>query len=185
MRRHLPLCLIVALLIAFRIAGSAFAETLPNFQPLAALFFCGALLAPGWRGLGIPLAVWAVTFPLGVGHTANPLDFATTIVSLALTFFLGKSLATQRGTVLVAGSALAAVAFHGITCGAAWLSDPLYAKTLAGLQQSLWSGPVGSELPSWVFLRNLVAANALFTAIFVLARRGLPQALPAPAARPA
>ena len=32
---------------------------------------------------------------------------------------------------------------------------------------------------------TFIAANALFTAIFVLARRGLPQALPAPAARPA
>lgn len=183
MRRHLPLCLIVALLIAFRVVGSAFPQTLPNFQPLAALFFCGALLATGWRGLAIPLGVWAATFPLGVGHTANPLDFATTLAALALTFFLGKSLATQRGPVLVAGSALAALAFHLVTCGAAWLGDPLYAKTLAGLHQSVWAGPPGSDLPSWVFLRNLVAANALFTAIFVLARRGLPQPNHAPAAR--
>ena len=49
MNRLLPMALILILLVAFRIIGSAFPETLPNFQPLAALFFCGALMAKGWR----------------------------------------------------------------------------------------------------------------------------------------
>ena len=71
MHRYLPLGLIVGLLIAFRILGSVLPESQPNFQPLVALFFCGALLAPGWRGLAIPFGIWAVTFPLGVGHTAS------------------------------------------------------------------------------------------------------------------
>jgi hypothetical protein len=184
MHRYLPLCLIVGLLIAFRVIGSAFPETLPNFQPLAALFFCGSLLAPGWRGFAIPLAVWAITFPLGVGHTANPMDFATTILAITATFFLGKALA-QRGFVsLLLGSAAAALAFHLITCGAAWLTDPRYAKSLTGLAQSLWTGAPGDVLPSWVFLRNLTAANLLFTGLFLLSRISLPNAFaakPAPA----
>lgn len=176
MNRYLPLCLIVGLLIAFRVVGAAFPETLPNFQPLAAVFFCGALLAPGWRGFAIPLGVWAVTFPLGVGHTANPLDFATTSLAIVVTFFLGKLL-SERGFVnLLVGSALAAVAFHAITCGAAWLTDPRYAKTLTGLTQSLWTGAPGDVLPSWVFLRNLTAANVLFTGIFLASRVRLPKA---------
>jgi hypothetical protein len=179
MKRHLPLVLVIALLIAFRALGSAFPETLPNFQPLAALFFCGALLAPGWRGLAIPLGVWAVTFPLGVGHTANPLDFATTSSSLLLIFFLGKSLAHRSFPILLLGSAAAAVLFHLITCGGAWITDPLYAKNFEGLVQSIWSGPIGSTLPSWVFLRNLTAANVLFTGIFFLAQLRLPKPSPA------
>lgn len=175
MKRYLPLVLVIGLLIAFRVLGSAFPETLPNFQPLAALFFCGALLAPGWRGLAIPLAVWAVTFPLGVGHTANPLDFVTTSIALLMIFFIGKALAQRGLPTLLLGSAASAVLFHLITCGAAWITDPLYAKNLEGLFQSVWSGPVGSPLPSWVFLRNLTAANVLFTGIFILAQHRLPR----------
>jgi len=175
MNRYLPLVLIVALLIAFRVAGSLFPETLPNFQPLAAVFFCGALLAPGWRGLAIPLGVWAVTFPLGVGHTASPLEFATTLAAFAAIFFLGKALSKQGFVNLLIGSALSAVAFHLITCGASWLTEPFYAKTLQGLWQSVWTGPVDSKIPSWVFLRNLTAANLLFTAIFLVAQMRLPK----------
>ncbi len=175
MNRYLPLFLIVALLIAFRVAGSLFPETLPNFSPLAAVFFCGALLAPGWRGFAIPLGVWAITFPLGVGHTANPLDFATTSAALAITFFLGKSLSTQKFPTLLMGSAISAIVFHLITCGGAWITDPLYAKNLEGLFQSLWAGPLGSKIPSWMFLRNLAAANVLFTAIFLAAQIRLPK----------
>ncbi|MBC7979780.1 MAG: hypothetical protein H7Y36_04370 [Armatimonadetes bacterium] len=174
MKRYLPLVLVVGLLVAFRVLGSAFPETLPNFQPLAAMFFCGTLLAPGWRGLAIPLGIWAVTFPFGMGHTANPLDFATTSLALLAIFFIGKTL-TQRGLpALLLGSALSAVLFHLITCCGAWITDPLYTKNLEGLVQSVWSGPAGSPLPSWVFLRNMTAANVLFTGIFAIAQLRLP-----------
>lgn len=185
MNRYLPLLLIVGLLIAFRVIGSTFAETLPNFQPLAALFFCGALLAPGWRGFAIPLGIWAITFPLGVGHTSSPAVFLTTLVAILAVFFLGKSLATQKLPALIAGSAAAAVTFHLITCVAAWLGDPLYAKTWLGLYQSVWAGPALSEIPSWVFLRNMAAANVLFTAIFLASRLSLPRLKPAAVPAPA
>jgi hypothetical protein len=77
---------------------------------------------------------------------------------------------------LLLGSVFSAVVFHLVTNGAAWLGDPMYAKSLTGLWQSLWSGPSGSPLPSWIFLRNLAAANLLFTGIFATAQMHLPQA---------
>lgn len=187
MHRYLPLVLIVALLIAFRAIGSHFAETLPNFQPLAALFFCGALLAPGWRGFALPLGIWAITFPMGVGHTSSPAVFLTTLLAIIAVFFLGKSLSNRNFPTLLAGSAVGALVFHLITCGASWLGDPLYAKTLTGLYQSVWAGPEGSGIPSWIFLRNLTAANVLFTGLFLLSRMSLPSIarVPAPAPAPA
>ncbi len=175
MHRYLPLVLIIALLIAFRVVGSAYPEALPNFQPLAAVFFCGALLAPGWRGFAIPFGIWAITFPLGVGHVAGPLDFASTCIALIAIYFLGKMLTYRGLSSLLLGSAAAALTFHLITCGAAWLTDPLYTKNLEGLVQSVWTGPAASKIPSWVFLRNLTAANVLFTAIFALAQMRLPK----------
>ena len=176
MNRYLPFCLILGLLIAFRIVGSAFPETLPNFQPLAALFFCGALLAPGWRGCAIPFGIWAITYPLGIGPVTSAPIFITTLIALATTLFMGKALADRGTTALMVGSIAASLMFHLITNGAAWLGDPMYAKSLTGLWQSLWTGPVGSPLPSWVFLRNLSAANFLFTGIFVCAQYRFPKA---------
>lgn len=175
MNRYLPLCLTAGLLVTFRALGSAFPETLPNFQPLAALFFCGSLLATGWRGFAIPLGVWALTFPLGVGHTSNPALFLTTLLAITLVFFLGKALSSKGMPTLLLGSIAAAITFHLITNGAAWVGDPRYAKTLAGLWQSLWTGTPGDVLPSWVFLRNLTAANLIFTSVLLAARIRLPK----------
>lgn len=186
MNRLLPLALILVLLAAFRLIGSAFPETLPNFQPLAALFFCGALIAKDWRGWAIPLAAWLVTYPApallegNAGHlTAGVLII--TALAFAVTFFIGKSLAGKHAAILIGGSVAAALAFHAVTNGAAWIGSPMYPKSPLGLWQSLWAGPVGSPIPSWVFLRNMTAANLLFTTIFLSARFALPRL----AARPA
>jgi hypothetical protein len=176
MHRHLPLILIVGLLISFRLLGSVLPESQPNFQPLAALFFCGALLASGWRGFAIPFGIWAVTYPFGIGPVSSIPIFLTTLVALAATFMLGKAIADRGFPVLLIGSLAAALVFHLITNGAAWLGDGMYEKSLTGLWQSIWTGPPGSTLPSWVFLRNLAAANFLFTAIFAGSQLRLPKA---------
>ena len=176
----LPMALIVILLVAFRIAGSMFPETIPNFQPLAALFFCGALLAKGWKGWAIPLGAWLFTYPVPAVLQGNASFFTagvlfTTALAFAVTFFIGKSLSGRRTGVLLLGSVSAAIAFHLVTNGAAWMFGPLYPKSPLGLWQSLWTGPVGSPIPSWIFLRNMVGANLLFTSIFLSARFALPK----------
>jgi hypothetical protein len=180
MTRLLPLALILVLLAIFRLIGSMFPETLPNFQPLAALFFCGAIMAKDWRGWAIPLAAWLVTYPapaLFEGNAAylSPGVIAVTALAFTATFFIGKSLSGKHAAVLLAGSVAAALTFHVITNGAAWIGSPLYPKSPLGLWQSLWAGPLGSPIPSWVFLRNMTAANLLFTAIFLSARFALPR----------
>lgn len=179
MHRYLPLCLIVGLLVAFRVLGGILPENQPNFQPLAALFFCGALLAPGWRGFVIPFGIWAVTYPFSVGPVSNIPILATTFLALVAVYFMGTSLARRSFPIALLGSLAAAVVFHLVTNGAAWIGDPMYAKNLGGLWQSLWTGPAGSPLPSWVFLRNFAVANVLFTGIFLAAQFRLPGFLPA------
>jgi len=183
MNRLLPTALIVLLLIAFRIAGSAFPETLPNFQPLAALFFCGALMAKGWRGWAIPLAAWALTYPVPAVISGNPTYLTPGVIlvtgaAFAATFFIGKRFSETGFTALLGGSLAAALAFHLITNGAAWIGSPMYPKSPLGLWQSLWAGPAGGAIPSWVFLRNMACANLLFTAVFLSARFALPRLSP-------
>lgn len=169
MHRYLPLGIIITLLIIFRMVGVALPEALPNFQPLAALFFSGALLAPGWRAFAIPLGVWAITYPFGIGPIHDLPLFVTTMLALCVTSLMGKFFSTRQMPTLLVGAAAAALAFHFITCMAAWIGDPMYAKTLAGFWRSFWTGPPTSSIPSWVFLRNMFAANVLFTGVFVLA----------------
>jgi hypothetical protein len=175
MTRHLPLILIAGLTIAFRAMGNYLPGSQPNFQPLVAMFFCGALLAPGWRGFAIPMALWAATYPFGVGPIYDASVFATTLVALALTFGFGSLISRRSFPTLLAGSVGAAVIFHLVTNTAAWLGDPMYAKSFHGFWQSIWTGPVSSEIPSWVFLRNLAAANLLFTCVFASAQLRIPR----------
>lgn len=179
MQRYLPLILIVGLLVAFRILGSFLpANAFPNFQPVAALFFCGALLAPGWRGLAIAAGIWAVTYPLGMaGPPVESVSiFITTLLAFVATFFIGRALSNRGLPLLLVGSVLAAIVFHLFTNTAAWLGNPVYEKSLTGLWQSLWAGHPTYPLPNWVFLRNMAAANVLFTGIFVGAQLRVPQA---------
>ena len=179
MHRRPPLLLILGLLIGFRALSAALPQAMPNFQPLAALFFCGALMAGGWRGFAIPLIAWVVSYPLPAlfqnGPVADPLNFTSALLAFTLTFFIGRSLAARSLPTLLLGSLTAALGFHLLTNGAAWLFDPRYAKTLGGLFQSLWTGASGAALPSWVFLRNFAAANLLFTGIFLSARICMPR----------
>jgi hypothetical protein len=167
MYRHLPLCLLIGLLIAFRILGSVLPESQPNFQPLAALFFCGALMKSGWRGFAMPFGIWAVTYPFASGPIGDIAIISTTLLALVVTFLMGKFMEKRSFPVILLGSVAAALVFHLITNGAAWLGDPMYEKSLSGLWQSVWTGPMASKIPSWVFLRNSIAANVLFTAMFV------------------
>ncbi len=184
MHRWLPLLLIFGLAAVFRLLGSFAPGFPPNFQPLAAMFLCGAFLLPGWRGFAVPAAVWAVTYliPSAIqGHPPGGAVFATTLLAFAATFFLGRSLAERGAGTLLLGSLAGAVLFHLLTNGAAWLGSPLYTKDLNGLWQSVWAGPAGSPIPSWVFLRNLAAANLLFTGLVLAARWRIPTIAPQPA----
>ncbi|NJM36544.1 MAG: hypothetical protein HC845_00970 [Akkermansiaceae bacterium] len=169
MQRYLPLVLIVGLLIAFRLIG-CLPDAPQNFQPLAALFFCGALLAPGWRGFAIPFAIWAVTYPFAKGPITDPAIILTTLMGLIVVFFIGKFFEKKSILKVLLGSVAASVVFHLITNGAAWIGDPMYQKNITGLWQSVWTGPVGSPMPSWVFLKNFTAANLIFTSIFAVAQ---------------
>jgi uncharacterized membrane protein YeaQ/YmgE (transglycosylase-associated protein family) len=180
MNRFVPLALILLLVIVFRCVGSAFSEQFPNFQPLSALFFCGAILARNWRGWAIPCLAWLVTYPVpalltGDGSYLAPEVILVTAFGFAAVYFLGKAMAPKHITTTLAGAVVAALVFHLITNLAAWIGSPLYPKTPAGIVQSLWTGPVGSPLPSWVFLQNMIAANLIFTSVFLYARFVLPK----------
>jgi hypothetical protein len=59
--------------------------------------------------------------------------------------------------------------FYAITNAFSWLSDPGYAKNFGGLIQALTTGLSNySATPSWMFFRNSLISDLLFTLLFVL-----------------
>jgi hypothetical protein len=178
MHRWLPALLIVALLAGFRLLSSAFPETLPNFQPLLALLLCSVVFLKGHQRWLLPLAVWIITDPItsllqnypvfGWHHLGIALGVAATV---------GIALVARRHArplpVLLSATA-AAFAFYFLSNMVSFALDPLYAKNWQGFVQAQWTGPTGLG-PTWIFLRNSLAANLGFTGLFLAARQSLPQ----------
>ncbi|WP_193212710.1 DUF6580 family putative transport protein [Luteolibacter marinus] len=179
-RPWIPALVLVALLVAFRCLGAAFSHQLPNFQPLPALFLCSVIFLRGSKAWALPIAAWLVSNPLASALQGyNPFEAGGGVIVAFLALLLTGALALKlrkspSPAVVLGGGLIAALLFHVVTNAAVWAADPLYAKSAHGLWQSLWSGRPADAMPSWVFLRNLAAANVLFTALFLLAQRSWP-----------
>ncbi|WAC20130.1 hypothetical protein OVA24_01895 [Luteolibacter sp. SL250] len=183
MNRWVPVLILIALLAVFRVLGSAFPTTLPNLQPLLALFLCSFIFLDGKQRWLVPGIVWVLTDPVtsalqgypvfGWHHAAIALGIAATI-SIAMVVR-----PKPAATPVLTGAVASAVIFYFLTNLVSFLTDPLYTKDAAGFVQAQWTGPVGLG-PTWVFLRNLIVANTLFTGLFLLARLSLPGTAKAP-----
>ena len=165
--------IIIATVILFRVITAN--EFLPNFSPLPALFLCSLIFLRGPKAWLLPLGAWVITDPvvsliqgypiIGHHHLAIALGLSATI---GLGLWLRKH---QTAPAALLGSVGAAVAFYLITNTLAFFGSPLYPNNLAGFIQAQWTGPVGDGyFPTWIFLRNLLAANLVFTGIFLAAR---------------
>jgi hypothetical protein len=70
---------------------------------------------------------------------------------------------------LLPASIVASTMFYVITNTFSWLSDPGYAKNFEGLIQSVTVGlPQYSATPTWMFFRNSLVSDLIFTALFVV-----------------
>ncbi len=184
MNRWVPAVLIFLLLAAFRVLGGMFPDRIPNVQPLLAVILCSIIFLHGSQRWAIPLFVWVVTDPLTSLLQGYPLfgwHHLGIALGIGVTVLISAAASRRPGTATaLAGAALAAAAFYFVTNMVSFATDPLYPKTAAGFGQAQWTGPAGFG-PTWIFLRNLMAANLAFTALFLAARLGM---LPAPGKSP-
>lgn len=174
----IPAIVLMLVVLAYRITTGLMivhsgATWLSNFVPFAALALCGAAYFPNKLKFALPLgALFVSDVILNYSYGASLIDphtasryFALTVVGL-LGFVLRKhaSLKTLLPASLV-GSAI----FYLVTNVFAWLSDPGYAKTSAVLVQALTVGlPQYSATPAWMFFRNSLISDLLFTLLFVV-----------------
>ena len=146
---------------------------LSNFAPFAAIALCGAVYFPPKYKFTVPLAALFISDIVLNIHYSAPLLVPLMICrycALALIGWLGLMIAKQGSLkILLPASLAGSTLFYIITNVFSWLSDPGYARNFAGLIQALSVGlPQYSATPTWMFFRNSVVSDLVFTGLFVL-----------------
>lgn len=171
----LAAAILTLVVIAYRVIlgtkGAPDLNWLHNFSPLGAVVLCGAAFFPRRIALLFPLAAVLLSDVIlnVVAYGIAPLNLPMVprYVALGLICALGWMLRARpkAGKVLLA-SVAGSVIFYAISNTGAWLTDPAYAKTAAGWAQALTVG-LPANPPTLVFLRNSVASDLVFTALFL------------------
>jgi len=174
----MPAVLLVFVAVLLRIATgilvqSGSATWLSNFAPLAALALCGAVYFPAKYKFTVPLLAllfsdivlnWYYSAPL-----LHPLIVGRYLALVAVGC-LGLLLHNRASLkTLLPASMAGSLIFFVISNAFSWLSDPGYVKSLAGFIQALTVGlPAYSATPTWMFFRNSLVSDLVFTGLFVL-----------------
>jgi hypothetical protein len=173
----LPALILILAAIVYRIvtglaiiSGSTW---LSNFAPLAAIALCGAVYFPPKLKFALPLAALFLSDVVINAHYGAPLlapEIVCRYLALGLVGWLGFVVANRPSwKTLLPASLAGSTLFYAITNAFSWLSDPGYAKNLAGLMQAMTVGlPQYSATPTWMFFRNSIVSDLVFTGLFVL-----------------
>jgi hypothetical protein len=173
----IPAFLLVFLAVAYRIATGLLihsgATWFSNFAPFAAIALCGAVYFPSKLKLSVPLLALFVSDAVLNYYYSAPLFsplIACRYLTLALIGCIGLTLQNRASLkTLLPASIAGSTIFYFVTCIFAWLSDPGYARNFGGLIQSLTVGlSQYSSTPSWMFFRNALLSDLVFTFAFVL-----------------
>jgi hypothetical protein len=173
----IPALLLIVAAVAYRIVtGLAIisgSTALSNFAPLAAIALCAAAYFPTKFKFAVPmiaLLISDVVLNISYGYSLFSPFVLSHYIGFALVGALGWLLRNRASLkTLLPASIAASVMFYVVTCGVSWLFDPGYVKNFAGLVQALTVGlPQYSATPSWMFFRNSVVSDLLFTGLFIL-----------------
>jgi len=173
----IPALLLITAAIAFRIAtgffGHADSMGWMNFAPVAAIALCAAAYFPWRYKFTVPMIALLISDVVLDAHYGFSL-FSPFVIShyigFAIVGCLGLLLQRRASwKTLVPASVGASVIFYIVTNSMSWIYDPGYAKNFSGLVQSLTVGlPQYSATPSWMFFRNSLVRDLLFTLLFVV-----------------
>ena len=188
--------LLVILTAVYRVATAIIVQNggsawLSNFAPMAAIALCSAVYLPHKFKFSLPfVALLLSDVILDAYYHASLFDpiVLSRYLAFGIVGLIGLALNERtRLKQILPVSLLASVIFYVVTNAFSWLSDPGYAKNFAGLIQALTVGlPAYGATPTWMFFRNSLLSDLLFTVLFVVcmnvSRRSI--ALPARAPSP-
>ena len=172
----IPALLLVLSAVAYRVTTGLLihsgASWLSNFAPLAAIALCSAACFPAKYKFSVPLlTLFLSDVIINFWYGAPLLDpqILVRYAALALVGCIGLFLRNRVSLkTLLPASIVGSTLFYVLTNTFSWLSDPGYTKNLAGLIQSVTVGlPHYSATPSWMFFRNSVISDLVFTFLFV------------------
>jgi Family of unknown function (DUF6580) len=173
----IPALVLIFAVVAYRVTTGLLihsgASWLSNFAPLAAIALCSAAYLPKKYKFSVPLITLFISDAIiNFRYGAPLLDpqillryFALAVVGGVGVLFQNRASLKTLLPASIAGSTI----FYTITNAFSWLSDPGYVKNLGGLIQALTVGlPQYSATPSWMFFRNSLISDLLFTVLFVV-----------------
>jgi hypothetical protein len=153
-----------------------------NFSPLAAIFLCSGLFFSNKRAVFLPALGLLVSDLFVNAHYHAPLLDSRMIPGyfcFGMIFLFGRWLRDRhiaRPILVLLAAVSASILFYLVTNTIDWyfdapipLSVPVYSKTFAGWVQALTVGHPGFA-PTYLFLRNTVLSDLLFTSLFLLSQ---------------
>ena len=173
----IPALILILSAVAYRLAAGLLIQSgatwLSNFAPLAAIALCGAAYFPIRFKFTVPLGALFISDLILNYFYGAPLIQAQMLghyVALVIVALIGFALQNHASfKTLLPASIVGSTIFYLITNIFSWISDPGYAKNFAGLIQALTVGlPQYSATPTWMFFRNSVLSDLLFTLLFVM-----------------
>jgi len=173
----IPALLLIIAAVLFRIVTGFFghADSIGwlNFAPIAAIALCAAAYFPWKYKFSVPmiaLLISDVVLDAHYGFSLLSPFVLSHYIGFAIIGCLGLLLQSRASwKTLLPASVAVSLIFYVVTNTVSWIYDPGYAKNLAGLIQSLTVGlPQYSATPSWMFFRNSVVSDLLFTLLFVV-----------------
>src|SRR3954463_11286310 len=191
----IPALLLIVSAVVFRIVTGFFGHSDSigwlNFAPIAAIALCAAAYFPRKYKFSVPmiaLLISDIVLNVHYGFSFFSPFVLSHYLGFAIIGCLGFRLQSRASwKTLLPGSLVASLIFYVVTNSVSWIYDPGYAKNFAGLTQALTVGlPQYSATPSWMFFRNSVLSDLLFTGLFILCMQWgrSPESSRAPSALP-
>ena len=179
--RMIPALLLIPLVALFRIfmawqpVGGTLHTWLPGTTPVAAVALCAGIFLPRRLALVIPLGILLLSDAIIDVHFGASYFSILTFVDYALLASIGLcgialrrkfQTRAQRFPAVLAATLAGSLFFYLGSNALAWLGSPDYPQTVAGLMQALTVGLPG-YVPSYVFFRNGLVSDALYSMVFV------------------
>jgi len=173
----IPALLLIISAVVFRIVtaflGHSDSIGWMNFAPIAAIALCAAAYFPWKYKFSVPMIALLISDVVLNAH------YRFSLVSpFVLSHYLGFAIVGCLGLLLqnraswktlLPASIAASLIFYVITNSVSWIYDPGYAKNFSGLIQALTVGlPQYSATPTWMFFRNSLVSDLIFTCLFVV-----------------
>jgi hypothetical protein len=166
---------LVATVALFRVLRATMLPELPNFSPVMAMALCGGLFLPGLLAWLLPIAIIVLSdlaLNLSLGYPLLSAGQLAAWACLLIAVAFGRLLAGReklKASTLAGVIIVNALIFYAMTNGVAWMLEPLYPRSVAGLVQALTTGLPGYP-PTWQFFRNALVSDFLFVGLIFAVR---------------